>query len=120
MADPANLLTPILLFLGSLLSPEQAPDPAAAPVDAAEVEARRILECVGEHESNGDYRAVSPSGKYRGKYQMDNHFFLRYGGDSALVGRHETAPPEMQDDVALRGYQARGLDPWPGAKQICS
>ena len=138
MTDPAGLLTPLLMFVTSLFSPAPqpappplalvtsllppgpppAPPPAVAVVDA-DTAARRVLECVGRFESNGNYMAVSKSGTNRGKYQMTTHFFTQYGGDPQYAGKHEQAPPEMQDRVAFNGYNARGLDPWPGAKKVC-
>lgn len=75
----------------------------------------RVAACIRSYESDtaGGYRAVSPSGKYRGAYQMDNDFWLAYGGDPALTGIHERASVEEQDAVAYRGWLARGLAPWP-------
>ena len=116
MADPANILTPLLMLVQSILSP---PAPPSQPAEIRNDE-RQIVECIGQYESGGNYGAVSTSGKYRGKYQMNNEFFLGHGGDPAFAGRHEQAPPAMQDEVALRGYQARGFDPWPGAEEACS
>ena len=118
MSDPVNLLTPLLMFVSSLLSPPPPPAPPPAPI-VEDAEARQVLECVGRFESNGNYLAVSKSGRNRGKYQMTEHFFVQYGGDPQYAGRQEQAPPEMQDQVALNGYKARGLDPWPGAKKVC-
>jgi hypothetical protein len=117
VAEPVNLLTPLLMLVQSLLSPP-APPPAQVAADP-DAEARRIAECVGRYESGGNYGAVSKTGKYRGKYQTTSDFFLRYGGDPQFAGRHELAPPAMQDEVALRGYKARGLAPWPGAEKVC-
>jgi hypothetical protein len=117
VAEAANLLTPLLMLVQSLLSPP-APPPAQVAVDP-DAEARRIVECVGRYESGGNYGAVSQTGKYRGKYQTTSTFFLTYGGDPQFVGRHELAPPRMQDDVALRGFKARGLAPWPGTEKGC-
>jgi transglycosylase-like protein len=118
LADPANILTPLLMLVSSLLSP---PPPPAPPPPAAvdDAEARQVLECVGRYESNGNYLAVSKSGRNRGKYQMTTDFFTKYGGDPQYAGKHELAPPRMQDVVALNGYKARGLDPWPGTQEVC-
>lgn len=70
---------------------------------------RRLREC----EASGNYKAVNMSGKYRGAYQTDRSFWLTYGGNPALAGRHEQASPAEQDAVAFRGYLARGWSPWP-------
>lgn len=88
----------------------------------------RILACIRHYESRGNYRAVSSTGKYRNAYQMNRGFWLRYGGDPALAGdkhdrstwRWEHASPAEQDAVAARGYQARGLQPWPTPAKRCA
>lgn len=81
-----------------------------------------ILDCIAKHESetSGGYAAVNPSGKYRGRYQVDNSFWLTYGGDSQFAGRMEQAPPAMQDQVALNGFNAKGLAPWPTPSRECA
>lgn len=71
-------------------------------------------------ESGGNYSAVSPSGMYRGAYQMDNDFWVTYGNDDSLAGHHETASPAAQDAAAARGLRARGLAPWPQAVEECA
>ena len=66
----------------------------------------RIAEC----ESGGDPEAVSPSGRYRGKYQFMRSTWKEWGGrgdDPAKAGEAH------QDRVALRLYRARGTAPWP-------
>lgn len=80
---------------------------------------RATLACIRSYE--GGYRSVSPSGKYRGAYQMDRDFWLTYGGDPDYVkpDRWEEAPRWMQDQVAARGYRARGLQPWPVPNRKC-
>ena len=119
MAEPFGILTPLLMLVSTLLSPPPPPAPPPPPV-VQDAEARRVLECVGRYESNGNYQAVSKSGRNRGKYQMTTEFFQQYGGDAQYAAKHELAPPAMQDEVALNGYKARGLDPWPGAQKFCS
>lgn len=99
------------------------PPPPPAPRSRAARSSPNLLACIAE----GPYNAVSKSGKYRGKYQMDRDFWLTYGGDPAYAGtpddrmtwRWEQASPEDQDRVALNGYAARGLDPWPPAQGKC-
>ena len=66
----------------------------------------RIAEC----ESGGDPTAVSPSGRYRGKYQFMRSTWTQWGGR----GSDPAAAAEAhQDAVALRLYRARGTAPWP-------
>jgi hypothetical protein len=68
-------------------------------------ELKKIAEC----ESGGNPRAVSPNGKYRGKYQFDQATWEAYGGS----GDPAQAPESVQDRVALKLYRARGTAPWP-------
>ena len=66
---------------------------------------RRIAQC----ESGGNPRAVSPDGRYRGKYQFDQDTWEAWGGS----GDPAEASERRQDRVALRLYRARGTAPWP-------
>ena len=67
------------------------------------------LEKIAQCESGGNPRAVSPSGKYRGKYQFDQATWEAYGGHGDPAKASESA----QDRVALKLYRARGTAPWP-------
>lgn len=66
----------------------------------------RIAEC----ESGGDPQAVSPSGRYRGKYQFRQSTWKAWGGRGEDPAKASEA---HQDRVALRLYRARGAAPWP-------
>ena len=66
---------------------------------------RRIARC----ESGGNPRAVSPDGRYRGKYQFDRPTWRAWGGS----GDPAAAPESVQDRIALKLYRARGTAPWP-------
>ena len=66
----------------------------------------RIAEC----ESGGDPTAVSPSGRYRGKYQFLRSTWKQWGGRGSDPAEASEA---HQDRVALRLYRARGTAPWP-------
>src|SRR4051794_71569 len=66
---------------------------------------RRIAQC----ESGGNPRAVSPSGRYRGKYQFDQATWEAWGGHGDPIDSSDS----VQDRVALRLYRARGTAPWP-------
>jgi peptidoglycan hydrolase-like protein with peptidoglycan-binding domain len=66
---------------------------------------RRIARC----ESGGNPRAVSPDGRYRGKYQFDRATWRAWGGS----GDPARAPESVQDRIALKLYRARGTAPWP-------
>jgi hypothetical protein len=72
--------------------------------DVAEILAR-IAEC----ESGGNPEAVSPDGRFRGKYQFSQATWEAYGG----VGDPIEADEATQDAVAALLYAERGLKPWP-------
>jgi hypothetical protein len=92
------------------------PPPPAPAMSQYETQA---LACIRKAEG-GTYSSVSPSGKHRNAYQMDNDFWEDNGGDPALTGRHEQASVAEQDAVALEGFRDRGFGPWPPAKRACS
>jgi Transglycosylase-like domain/Putative peptidoglycan binding domain len=65
----------------------------------------RIAEC----ESGGDPTAVSPDGRYRGKYQFSRATWRAMGGS----GDPAKAPEAEQDRLAAALLAARGTSPWP-------
>src|SRR3954447_16028856 len=69
----------------------------------------RILQKIAKCESGGNPHAVSPSGRYRGKYQFDMQTWHAYGGRGDPIDASEST----QDRVAIRLYKARGTKPWP-------
>lgn len=69
--------------------------------------ARAVAEC----ESGGDIHAVSASGTYRGKWQMDADFWRTYGG-LRYATRADLATEPEQDRVAHNGWLTRGWQPW--------
>ena len=66
---------------------------------------RRIAEC----ESGGDPTALSPSGRYRGKYQFSMSTWSQMGGE----GDPAEASEWVQDRIALKLYRRAGTSPWP-------
>jgi len=66
---------------------------------------QRIAQC----ESGGDPSAVSPDGRYRGKYQFDRATWRAMGGS----GDPAAAPEAEQDRRAQRLYDQRGGAAWP-------
>ena len=60
-------------------------------------------------ESTDNYRAISPSGRYRGAYQFDRPTWKTVGG----TGDPAEAPPAEQDARARELYARRGHQPWP-------
>jgi hypothetical protein len=69
----------------------------------------RILVRIAECESGGDPTAVSPSGRYRGKYQFSMSTWSQMGGE----GDPAQAPEWLQDRIALKLYRRSGTSPWP-------
>lgn len=68
-------------------------------------ELAKIARC----ESGGDPTAVSPDGKFRGKYQFDMSTWHSLGGS----GDPAKAPESTQDKLAAELYKERGTAPWP-------
>src|SRR4051795_2982964 len=66
---------------------------------------RKIAQC----ESGGNPRAVSRSGRYRGKYQFDQAPWEAAGGKGDPVAASEAT----QDRIALKLYHKRGTAPGP-------
>lgn len=56
-------------------------------------------------ESGGNPKAISPGGKYRGKYQFDQQTWNAHGG----TGDPAAAPESVQDEIAGRVQ----YDAWP-------
>lgn len=69
----------------------------------------RILRRIAECESGGNPRAVSPGGRYRGKYQFSRATWRGLGGR----GDPADAPEWLQDRMALKLYRQSGTAPWP-------
>ena len=68
-------------------------------------ELKKIAQC----ESGGNPRAISPDGKYRGKYQFSRPTWRSVGGH----GDPAKAPEYEQDKRALKLYKREGTKPWP-------
>jgi hypothetical protein len=68
-------------------------------------ELKKIAMC----ESGDNPRAVSPEGRYRGKYQFDMETWQSIGGH----GDPAKAPEWYQDKLAVKLYHERGTAPWP-------
>jgi peptidoglycan hydrolase-like protein with peptidoglycan-binding domain len=66
---------------------------------------RKIAQC----ESGGNPRAISRSGRYRGKFQFDQATWEAAGG----TGDPAAASESTQDRIALKLYRKRGTAPWP-------
>jgi hypothetical protein len=69
----------------------------------------RALKRIAECESGGDPQAVSPGGRYRGKYQFSIDTWQNLGGKGDPVDASEAT----QDRIALKLYRRSGSAPWP-------
>jgi len=80
---------------------------ASSAAWAASPKAIAVAKC----ESGGNPTVVSRTGKYQGKWQMDDRFWASYGG-LAFASDPQYASEAQQDEVAYRGWLARGWQPW--------
>ena len=69
----------------------------------------RILRRIAKCESGGDPTAVSPNGRYRGKFQFTRATWRALGGR----GDPAAADEATQDRLALKLYRRSGTAPWP-------
>jgi hypothetical protein len=85
---------------------------SARPSAATPARVRRLratLERIARCESGGDPTAVSPDGRYRGKYQFSRATWRAVGGK----GDPATAPEAEQDLRAAILYERQGPSAWP-------
>jgi hypothetical protein len=68
-----------------------------------------VLKRIAQCESGGNPRAISRTGRYRGKFQFDQPTWEAAGG----IGDPAAAPESTQDRIALALYRKRGTAPWP-------
>jgi hypothetical protein len=66
-----------------------------------------------QRESGGSCTITSPSGAYRGKWQMSSAFWKAYGG-LTYAPSADRATCLQQDRVAYRGWLASWWYPWGG------
>jgi hypothetical protein len=104
-------------------APSTASTPAAAPASAPAVSGsssdpalNSFLQCVIQHESGGNYGAVSPSGTYLGAFQFSQ---ATWNGAAQAAGRPDLVgvPPNQaskadQDAMAVALYSLDGKQPW--------
>lgn len=81
------------------------PKPAPQPVETVSGSEAEAKAWIAQKESNDNYNAVSPSGKYIGKFQLTNTY---------LNGDHS---PENQERVAEK-YVAERYGSWTKAKEF--
>jgi hypothetical protein len=87
----------------------EAPEAHKTEAGRKKIKLPKILKKIAMCESGGDPRAVSPDGKYRGKYQFSRPTWRSVGGhgDPAKASEYE------QDKRALKLYKREGTRPWP-------
>jgi peptidoglycan hydrolase-like protein with peptidoglycan-binding domain len=86
-----------------------SPRPPVSDEVPVSPELRARLERIARCESNGDPRAVSPGGRYRGKYQFSRATWRAVGGK----GDPAAASEAEQDRRAAILYRRQGAAPWP-------
>jgi hypothetical protein len=82
---------------------------SAGAATAASSDNAAMLEQIALCESGGDPTAVSPDGRYRGKYQFSRATWRAMGG----TGDPAKAPEATQDRLAAALLAAEGTAPWP-------
>ena len=87
----------------------ERPAPLVVRSDAPDGSMEAAWEKLRQCEASGNYRAVSPSGTYRGAYQFDQRTWETVGG----TGDPIDATPAEQDLRARILYERRGRQPWP-------
>ena len=78
---------------------------STSPGSAPSAQLARIAQC----ESGGDPTAVSPDGRYRGKYQFSRATWRAMGG----TGDPAAAPESVQDELAAKLMRTQGPNAWP-------
>ncbi len=73
----------------------------------------RVLERIAQCESGGNPKAVSPDGRYRGKYQFSRATWRALGGK----GDPAKASEAEQDRRARALYDREGTKPWPACSR---
>jgi peptidoglycan hydrolase-like protein with peptidoglycan-binding domain len=93
---------------GTAPAPPQSSSGSSSGGDS-HVKLPAVLKRIAQCESGGNPRAISRSGRYRGKYQFDQATWEAAGGH----GDPAAASESTQDKIALRLYHKRGTAPWP-------
>ena len=78
---------------------------SASTASAPSATLARIAQC----ESGGNPTAISPGGRYRGKYQFSRATWRALGG----TGDPAAAPESVQDQMAATLLAQAGTSPWP-------
>jgi peptidoglycan hydrolase-like protein with peptidoglycan-binding domain len=86
-----------------------APSSGGSDSSGSSVQLPAALKRIAQCESGGNPRAISRSGRYRGKFQFDQPTWESAGG----TGDPAAASESTQDRIALKLYRKRGTAPWP-------
>jgi soluble lytic murein transglycosylase-like protein len=108
----------LLLSVGAALAmATESSGGAAAPSGSKRhhkrVKLPRKLKKIAQCESGGNPRAISPDGRYRGKYQFTRSTWRSIGGH----GDPAKASEYHQDKRALKLYRREGTKPWPACSR---
>jgi hypothetical protein len=87
-----------------------------ADTESGSVKLPRVMRRIAKCESGGDPTAVSPDGRYRGKWQFTRSTWRRLGGE----GDPAKASEAEQDRLAMKLYRQDGTDAWPACSQSAS
>jgi len=79
----------------------------------SDVRLPRVLRRIAKCESGGNPRAVSPGGRYRGKFQFSRGTWRDLGGRGDPIDASEST----QDRLALKLYRESGTTPWPACSK---
>lgn len=90
-------------------------DASVSEIVAAPEPPPGVWDKLAQCEATGNWRAVSPGGRYRGGIQADAIFWARYGG-LEFAPRADLASRAQQIIVAERGLAVQGWIAWP----VCS
>ena len=86
------------------------------PSGTTEAQWHALRQC----ESTQNYRAISPSGRYRGAYQFSirtwNWVAEMHYPNLVGIDPIDASPPD-QDKMAYKLYEINGWDPWPTCKK---
>jgi hypothetical protein len=91
------------------ISPSSAAAAGAARASAPIAQPSALLVRIAQCESGGDPTAVSPDGRYRGKYQFSVSTWRAMGGS----GDPAAAPEVEQDRRAAKLLGVQGRSAWP-------
>ena len=98
------------IVLAAVLSQSKTPEPPAYNPPSGQLE---YAACVSIRESNGDPRAVSPTGKYRGRYQFSEA--LKDGATWMMLDWLETWHPHPKKYAAY--LRSIPMNKWPARVQ---